>query len=144
MVIAIVALSILVVVEFTILYNLYRRSNELKKARKNKLIQKELDKQTLIRYFIDRVNKADTLNDIYILHIQIWANGIQHPNFGPDKYGMFRTKNILTMTKDEVFLGNINGRFTKELSFWETQENKEDILQQYKNILLFNMVTMLS
>lgn len=99
-------------------------------------------KQLLIPYFINQIESATTLNEVFNLHKMIWLSGIKHPYFGPNEYGMFRTKNITTMTKDEVYLGNTWGLFTKSLSFWE-QSSDEDarniVLRQYKSQLLLNL-----
>ena len=92
-------------------------------------------------YFIHQVEIAESLRELFILHIKIWANGIQHENFGPNQYGMFRTNDILMMVPEEVYLGNIWGLHTKPLPFWETQtsENQELVIKQYKTILISNM-----
>ena len=92
-------------------------------------------------YFIHQVEIAESLRELFILHIKIWANGIQHKNFGPNQYGMFRTNDILMMVPEEVYLGNIWGLHTKPLPFWETQtsENQELVIKQYKTILISNM-----
>lgn len=94
--------------------------------------------------FISLLEDADTLGELYILHIQIWGSGIRPYNIGPDQYGMFRTDDILTMSPKEVWLGNICGLFTKSLVFWE--ENKESdpgaykaVVAQYKTLLLSNL-----
>ena len=112
------------------------------KQRKEK--KEEGRKQTLLDkldYFIHQVELAESLRELFILHIKIWANGIQHKNFGPNQYGMFRTNDILMMVPEEVYLGNIWGLHTKPLPFWETQtsENQELVIKQYKTILISNM-----
>lgn len=116
------------------------------KARRKKA---ELNKQTKraelhhnCEYFIIRLNHATTLQELFTLHIQLWASGIQNKNLGPCSYGMFRTQDILKMTPDEVFLGNIDGLFTKSLSYWSQTDNnsvKEIVTQQYKRLLLSNV-----
>lgn len=119
-----------------------------RKIRKQKLLaQNEEEKQrqnNVIRYFIKQLEQAQTLTDIFILHIQLWANGIHNPNFGPNEYGMFRTRDILLMKKEEVFLGNIWGLFTKPLPYWENcPDERPLIIEQYKNQLLSNLKEML-
>lgn len=79
-----------------------RQAEEEAKARKNK----ELRRKNL-EFFIPKVRSAKSLRELFTLHIQIWASGIQHSNFGPDQYGIFRTQDILKMRPEEVFLGNI-------------------------------------
>lgn len=112
--------------------------------RKRKAEKERIHKQVLIdniSYFIHQVEIAESLRELFVLHIKIWANGIRHKNFGPDQYGMFRTKDILMMVPEEVYLGNIWGLNTKPLPFWETQtpENQELVIKQYKTILVSNM-----
>ena len=53
----------------------------------------------------------------------------------PDKYGMFRTKDISTMDPSEVFLGDIEGLWT--LSYWLTCSDAVAIVtkQYYKQVL---------
>lgn len=114
-----------------------------KKAEKEKIYKKNLiDK---LYYFIHQVEIAESLRDLYVLHIKIWANGIHNDNFGPDKYGMFRTDDILMMVPEEVYLGNIWGLWTKQLPYWETasEDNRSKVTEQYRNILLLNMKIML-
>lgn len=94
-----------------------------------------------INYFIEEIKKAENLYDLYVLHIQLWGCGIRCSNLGPNEYGMFRTKDILTMKPYEVYLGNIWGLFTKPLPFWNTCSETDQalVLQQYKTILLSNL-----
>lgn len=114
-----------------------RKKTEREKLRKEKLLNK-------LDYFIHQVEIAKSLRDIYMLHIKIWANGIKCANFGPDKYGMFRTEDILMMTPEEVYLGNIWGLWTKQLPFWETcsVDDQKLVIEQYQNILISNMKAM--
>lgn len=95
----------------------------------------------LISEFIDQLTKAEKLRDIYVIHIKIWANGIRHANFGPDPYGMFRTKDILLMTPDEVYLGNIWGLNTLSLTTWENQspDDQKLVIKQYREHLINNL-----
>lgn len=94
-----------------------------------------------INYFIAEIRKVKTLSEVFILHIQIWASGIHSENFGPNEFGIFRTKDILKMKPEEVYLGNINGLWTKPLPFWEecSEEDYNSVLNQYKSILVSNM-----
>jgi hypothetical protein len=92
-----------------------------------------------IEYFLNEVKQAKTLNDLFILHIQIWANNIRNMNLGPDMYGMFRTDDILRMKKSEVFLGNINGLWTLPITKWEEAGEETCIVEQYRNHLISNL-----
>ncbi len=106
---------------------------------------KELYRKNL-EFFIPKVKSAKSLRELFTLHIQLWATGVRHSNFGPDQYGIFRTQDILKMTPDEVFLGNICGLFTKPMSFWENttdEDSKQIVTSQYKHLLLSNLEYML-
>ncbi len=120
-----------------IAYTFYLNSVNVKleKMEKEENLIKKID------FFLPLLEKATTLHEIYALHIQIWANGIQHEYIGPCDYGMFRTKDILTMQPNEVYLGNIWGLFTKNLEFWENAEenDKNIVTEQYKNHLIGNL-----
>lgn len=97
-------------------------------------------------YYLERLNYAMALMDIFTLHIQMWGAGIRHQNFGPDQFGMFRTLDILRMKPTEVFLGNIYGRNTLSLDTWSRTGDKEDkqiVLNQYKNLLISNLKVMI-
>lgn len=73
---------------------------------------------------LKEISHADTLEGLLRLHKKAWKQGYRNENIGPCSYGMFRTENIETMTPDEVYLGNVYGLFTKNISFWE--DHKED------------------
>ena len=61
------------------------------------------------------------------------------PAICPDKYGMFRTSNIATMSMDEVFLGDIYGLWTHTLPFWLSCQDEDAVSkitnQYYKQVL---------
>lgn len=123
---------------------IYTRIQVIRKVEK-KEIKKKKQLQTKLDYFIHKVEIAKSLQDLYILHKKIWANGIRNENFGPSEYGMFRTDDILTMVPEEIYLGNIwGGLWTKPLPFWETCsiDDQKLVIKQYQNILLSNMKIM--
>lgn len=130
---------------FTVLFMHYLVRRDQKRIKASKEAKKQAKLEELVPYFIHQIELAETLNDVYIQHIKMWANGVRHPYFGPDEYGMFRTKDILLMNKEEVYLGNIWGLFTKSLPFWETQdtETQKLVLDQYKNQLISNLKTLI-
>ena len=141
--------SIILNVVFVIFITLFICAKiSAKREAKRKKIEKEKQRKSTILnkldYFIHHVEIAESLTDLYILHIKMWANGIRHEHFGPDKYGMFRTDDILMMTPEEVYLGNIWGLFTKQLPYWETCPADEQrlVIKQYQNILISNMKAM--
>lgn len=104
--------------------------------------------------FLVSIESANTLAELLDLHKKVYALGFTR-NLGPCSYGMFRTKDISTMTLNDVYLGDIYGLFTKPASFWEKHRDahygcngygiSEDaslykiILTQYKNQLLSNI-----
>ena len=134
--------AIIILLLLGCLYSELALKKKADKERKEKEKQEAKKKKELVSYFINQLKSAETLNDIFILHIKIWANGIQHPNFGPNEYGMFRTKDILTMNKNEVFLGNVHGLFTHPLTTWEETDDlssRQITIEQYRNHLISNL-----
>lgn len=79
-----------------------------------------------------------TLEDTFKIHKQLggmhlaWSIAIC-----PDKYGMFRTSNIATMSMDEVFLGD--GLWTHTLTFWLSCQDEDAVSkitnQYYQQVL---------
>lgn len=55
--------------------------------------------------WLTKIGNANTLSECMILHKRIWRKGFRNANLGPDKYGMFRTKDINLMTINEVYIG---------------------------------------
>ena len=102
--------------------------------------------------FLNAVRKCDNLIRMLNLHKLIWQNGFHDKAIAPDKYGVFRTENIVTMKPDEVFLGNIYGLWTFPIPDWENQRNAlfgansfginpgttvySVVLDQYRNFLI--------
>ena len=136
-VIFVVLVALFIYAKISIKREIKRKKTEKEKQRKRTILNK-------LDYFIHQVEIAQSLKDLYILHIKIWANGIRHENFGPNKYGMFRTDDILMMVPEEVHLGNVWGLFTKQLPFWETcsVNDQKLVIEQYQNVLLSNMKAM--
>ena len=108
---------------------------------------------------INAIKDCDSLITLMHIHKNAWSNGFQNKDIGPDPYGMFRTSDILTMVPCEVFLGGIYGINTNPIPFWEAHKNDKYgcnefgidenyplykiVLDQYKNLLLFNIRYML-
>lgn len=125
---------------------------------------KELNfKYNACNKFIREVKSVpDSLPSIIEMHKKIWKGGVQHKNLGPDGYGMFRTDDILSMTPDQVFLGNINDLLTASAHVWEARKDNYlndlrrngkpeilptfyiDVCNQYKNHLVKNLKMMRS
>lgn len=137
LIISLVLNAILIIAMLYVVFFIYKENTneKLKQIEKKKEIIKKIE------FFLPLLNKATELREIYALHIQIWANNIRHEYIGPCEYGMFRTKDILTMQPEEVFLGNVWGLFTKNLEFWETanENDKNLVTEQYKTHLINNL-----
>ena len=107
--------------------------------------------------FLQQLNTCTDLQVMLRLHKELWKCGIRNKNIGPCEYGMFRTKDILTMKADEVYLGDIYGLWTFSIPTWEQQKgNKygegatqwnlgpditlyEIVCNQYRNHLVSNV-----
>ena len=81
-----------------------------------------------------------TLEDTFKIHRQLGTMHLAwNPAICPNKYGMFRTSNIATMSTDEVFLGDIYGLWTHSLTYWLSSENDEAVSivtnQYYQQVL---------
>ena len=66
--------------------------------------------------------------------------------YGRCEYGWNRTKFGERVTKDNVFLGDINGLFTNPISFWEKSPNqaKDIVRQQAYEFIKMNSIGMLN
>lgn len=129
-VIVLVALIIFIIVGVT------AKKNQEKKNEINKLEYqiRQLNK------FKDELMSHHTLEDTFKIHKQLgemhlaWSIAIC-----PDKYGMFRTSNIATMSMDEVFLGDIYGLWTHTLTFWLSYQDEDSVSkitnQYYQQVL---------
>lgn len=72
--------------------------------------------------FLQQLNICNDLQVMLRLHKEVWESNIRNKNIGPCEYGMFRTKNILSMKAEEVYLGNIYGLGTFSIPTWEQQK----------------------
>lgn len=78
--------------------------------------------QTMVRAsqeLLQKISEAEYLVQLMVYHKEAWKVGYKNDNLAPCKYGIFRTKDILSMTIDEVFLGGIYGLNTHTIRFWE-------------------------
>lgn len=113
-------------------------------ARKN---QEKKDKKHMIEHQILQLTKFKgelmshhTLEDTFKIHRQLGAMHLAWSSaICPDKYGMFRTSNIATMSMDEVFLGDIYGLWTHTLTFWLSYQDEDTVSkitnQYYQQVL---------
>lgn len=116
----------------------------VKKQEKRKKSEMKALREKYLRaaWFINEIAKAKTLNEVFILHIQVWANDIRNDNIGPCAYGIFRTQDILTMKKSDVYLYITEYSHTFTLTKLEKEEDKEIYnagLKTYKNHLISNI-----
>lgn len=89
--------------------------------------------------YLGLLQASSGLDDLFDLHKDIWNAGLRHPNIGPDPFGMFRTDNITTMSRSEVFLGNMNGLWTLPLKEWIGTPEEHIVTEQYRHHLIANV-----
>ena len=120
----------------------------------NKNIEDYKLQQSLVNNYecwLTKIGNANTLIECMTLHKYIWRQGFKNTNLGPDKYGMFRTKDINFMTTNEVYIGGFNG--LKILTIEEWEECKKElydseqtcydiILYAYKRLLKSNIIAL--
>ena len=73
-------------------------------------------------FFPEIMQRLKDCNDLIVLlniHKDAWLKGYRNENLGPCRYGMFRTKDIMDMKPEEVFLGDIYGLWTNPITEWE-------------------------
>lgn len=124
--------------------NLWNRLFHSDKVERQRRLMADIRRRIAIAPdFLDAISKSDSLMGLYAIHKDLWGTGFKNLNLGPDEYGMFRTKDISTMTPDEVFLGNIFGLWTFTISEWEEHKKDKDsygkVLEQYRGILRSNV-----
>lgn len=117
-----------------------------------------LEKQKLIGLgseTLQFIKFSKTLDELLNAHKIAWSRGYRNNNLGPCEWGMFRTRDILSMTVDEVFLGNIWGLSTHNIRFWNNHADEDMscngfgmdpntkiyslIMQQYRTLLRRNI-----
>lgn len=98
----------------------------------------------LISYFSKLDSFEGSLYDLFYFHKELaekFPDLINKaPSVCPDKYGVFRTKDIATMSPDDVFLGGICGLFTQNIIMWELYKKNDKeayniVLNQYYGLL---------
>lgn len=98
----------------------------------------------LISYFSKLDSFEGSLYDLFYFHrglAEKFPDLINKvPSVCPDKYGVFRTKDIATMSPDDVFLGGIRGLFTQNIIMWELYKKNDKeayniVLNQYYGLL---------
>lgn len=101
-------------------------------------LKKHLDirnKIVLLNGFREDLIVNHTLEHTFSIHKQLGQLGLAwNKATCADPYGMFRTEDIATMDNTEVYLGNIDGIWTKPLLYWLTYDGTDvvnTITRQY-------------
>lgn len=121
-----------------------RTEAKVKSALDSSAFYRLLEAQHYVPSIMESLENAESLMELLALHKLIWALGLRNENIGPDQFGYFRTFDILSMTPDEVFLGNFNGYFTHPIPVWEesrasNEDVYQEILSQYRKHLISNL-----
>ena len=117
---------------------------KMKKKKKGLLLSLNKKRSELISYFSKLDSFKGGLYDLFYFHkglAEKFPDLINKaPSVCPDKYGVFRTKDIATMSPDDVFLGGICGLFTFNITTWEPYKKTDKeaynvVLNQYYKLL---------
>ena len=117
---------------------------KMKKKKKGLLLSLNKKRSELISYFSKLDSFEGSLYDLFYFHrglAEKFPDLINKaPSVCPDKYGVFRTEAIATMSPDDVFLGGICGLFTQNIIMWELYKKNDKeayniVLNQYYNLL---------
>lgn len=117
---------------------------KMKKKKKGLLLSLNKKRSELISYFSKLDSFKGDLYDLFYFHkglAEKFPDLINKaPSVCPNKYGVFRTKDIATMSPDDVFLGGICGLFTFNITTWELYKKTDKeayniVLNQYYKLL---------
>ena len=117
---------------------------KMKKKKKGLLLSLNKKRSELVSYFSKLDSFKGGLYDLFYFHkglAEKFPDLINKvPSVCPDKYGVFRTKDIATMSTDDVFLGGICGLFTHNITAWELYKKTDKeayniVLNQYYKLL---------
>lgn len=130
-------------------FNQIFRSNSVLRC-----VQKAHNLERLWRHqdrHLEKLNTINSLPELLKYHKYLWDEGYRCDATCPNRYGMFRTDDIMTMRPEDVYLGGIWGLSTNNIPFWENARDEmygENgfcinpdmpiytlILNQYKNML---------
>lgn len=112
--------------------------------KQNKKILKEQLKT--LKELRDNIIASKNLIDLYHIHKRIFKEFENYyiPScIDISKYGFFRASSRETLSPDNIFLGNIFGLNTLNLSYWNSYndiEIKNLIINQYKQILSLGLI----
>ena len=91
----------------------------------------------------ERIVNAKELQELLDLHKKAFADGFRNQNLDVCEYGMFRAKSISSMEPKDVFLGNINGLWTHEMSYWEKSKEEPFGVNGYgiaRDVKIYDMI----
>lgn len=117
---------------------------KMKKKKKGLLLSLNKKRSELISYFSKLDSFKGGLYDLFYFHkglAEKFPDLINKaPSICPNKYGVFRTKDIATMSPNDVFLGGICGLFTFNITTWELYKKTDKeayniVLNQYYKLL---------
>ena len=117
---------------------------KMKKKKKGLLLSLNKKRSELVSYFSKLDSFEGGLYDLFYFHkglAEKFPDLINKvPSVCPDKYGVFRTKDIATMSPNDVFLGGICGLFTYNITAWELYKKTDKeayniVLNQYYKLL---------
>lgn len=100
------------------LFHIRQVRQQRREVRKNKQLS------FAAMFFIQALDDCEDLHQILEVHKDLWGSGFQNKNLGPDDCGMFRTKDILHMKPEEVYLGNIYGLWTFNIPEWDKHKGE--------------------
>jgi hypothetical protein len=103
-----------------------------------------------------KLRNCTELLELLDIHKLMWSYNYRNANLGPCSYGMFRTTDSIEhMSPDEVYLGDIYGLATNNITFWESHKNEKFgdngfgldpeismyalLVAQYKRLLIANL-----
>ena len=88
--------------------------------------------------YYNLIENAESLEDLLRIHKELFPIYACR-NLDVDQYGMFRADKVENLTIDNVYLGNINGLWTKTIRYWETTPEVGVVFDQYADMLTSNM-----
>lgn len=108
-----------------------RKENLWNRIFHRKQLKEQRQEQIRLWYVIDKatgaiakLEKASSLRELLDIHKEMWKNGLRDKSISPNENGMFRTKNIVDMKAEEVFLGDIYGLWTFNIPKWEEKKDE--------------------
>lgn len=116
-----------------------------KYSQHKKIYAKLSEDLKIVNSFTEKLKDANTLNDLFILNKLIINHLYKYipPSLFPDKFGVFRTDDLKHLSKDEIFLGDVYGIWTKTLKEFEKIDDKQVIsivTNQYYHLIFSGLL----